>query len=183
VNLFLQHKEEFMDFKELAAKRYSVRKFKTAQVEREKLDLILEAGQNAPTAANKQPQRILVIQSAAGLKKIDACTPCRFGAPTVLLICFDINESWVRPMDSEHSGWVDASIVTTQMMLQAADIGIGSTWVMYFDPAKARSAFSLPDNIVPVAVLPLGYPADDAAPENRHEQRLPLEKIVFFEGL
>jgi nitroreductase len=172
-----------MGFKELAVKRYSVRKFKTLQVEQEKLDIILEAGQNAPTAANKQPQRILVIQSEAGLKKIDACTPCRFGASTVLLICFDETESWVRPMDSKHSGWVDASIVTTQIMLQAADIGIGSTWVMYFDPAKARSAFNLPDNIIPVAVLPLGYPADDAAPEVRHNDRYPREKLVFFEHL
>jgi nitroreductase len=170
-----------MDFKELAAQRYSVRKFKQAPLEKETLGLVLEAGRNAPTAANKQPQRILVITRPEGLKKVDDCTPCRFGAPTVLLICFDKTESWVRPFDSEHSGWVDASIVTTQMMLQAADIGLGSTWVMYFDAAKIRAAFSLPENIVPVALLPLGYPAEDAAPADRHNDRQSRDKLVFFE--
>jgi hypothetical protein len=56
----------------------------------------------------------------------------------VLLVCFDKNGSWVRPFNGEHSGWVDASIVTAHMMLQAADIGLGSTWVMHFDAAKIR---------------------------------------------
>jgi nitroreductase len=172
-----------MNFKELAVHRYSVRKFKPAAVEKEKLDLVLEAGRNAPTAGNKQPQRILVISREDGLKKIDNCTSCRFDAPVVFLICYDKNESWVRPFDSENSGWVDASIVTTQMMLQAADIGLGTTWVMYFDPAKVVKEFRLPENIVPVAVLPLGYPADDAFPHERHTQRLPQEKLIFFESL
>ncbi|MDR1352118.1 MAG: nitroreductase family protein [Treponema sp.] len=172
-----------MDFKELAARRYSVRQFKQAPVEKEKLDLVLEAGRNAPTAANKQPQRILVITEAEGLKKVDDCTPCRFGAPAVLLVCFDKGGSWVRPFDGEHSGWVDASIVTTHMMLQAADIGLGSTWVMYFDAAKIRAAFALPENIIPAALLPLGCPADDAAPADRHNDRQPRDKLVFFERL
>ena len=172
-----------MDFKELAARRYSVRKFKQTPVEKEKLDLVLEAGRNAPTASNKQPQRILVITQAEGLKKIDDCTPCRFGAPVVLLVCYDEKGSWVRPFDGERSGLVDASIVTTQMMLQAADIGLGSTWVMYFDAAKTRAAFDLPENIVPAALLPLGYPAEDAAPADRHNDRLPRDKLVFFEHL
>jgi nitroreductase len=160
-----------------------VRKFKQTPVEKEKLDLVLEAGRNAPTAANKQPQRILVITEAEGLEKVDSCTPCRFGAPVVLLVCFDKDECWVRPFDGERSGWVDASIVTTHLMLQAADIGLGSTWVMYFDAEKARAAFGLPENIVPAALLPLGCPAEDAAPADRHSDRQPRDKLVFFERL
>jgi nitroreductase len=101
----------------------------------------------------------------------------------VLLVCFDETGSWVRPFDGERSGLVDASIATTQMMLQAADIGLGSTWVMYFDAAKTRAAFDLPENIVPAALLPLGYPAEDAAPADRHSERLPRDKLVFFEHL
>jgi nitroreductase len=172
-----------MNFKELAVSRYSVRKFKPTMVEKEKLDIVLEAGRNAPTAANKQPQRIVVICNAEGHKKIDNCTRCRFNAPVVLLICFDKNESWERPYDGERSGWVDASIVTTQMMLQAADLGLGTTWVMHFDAAKLVGEFQLPENIVPVAILPLGYPADDAVPNENHLKRLPREKLVFFEKL
>jgi nitroreductase len=170
-----------MHFKELAAARYSVRKFKPDPVEKEKLDLILEALRTAPTAANKQPQRALLITSEEGLRKVDAITPCRFGAPAVLLVCFDKDACWVRPTDKQDSGWVDASIVTTHAMLQAADCGIGSTWVMFFDAAKAREEFALPANLIPVAVLPLGYPAADAAPAGFHSQREPREKLVFFE--
>jgi nitroreductase len=172
-----------MEFKELAAQRYSVRKFSPIPVEKDKLDLVLEAGRIAPTAANKQPQRILVITEADGLKKVDACTPCRFGAPVVLLVCFDKSESWVRPFDGEHSGWVDASIVTTHMMLQVADIGLGSTWVMHFDAAKIRAAFDLPEDIIPAALLPMGYPTDDATPADRHSDRQPRDRLIFFERL
>jgi nitroreductase len=172
-----------MDFKELAVRRYSVRKFKQISLEKEKLDLVLEAGRNAPTASNKQPQRILVITQEEGLKKIDDCTPCRFDAPVVLLVCYDEHASWVRSFDGKRSGLVDASIVTTQMMLQAADIGLGSTWVMYFDAAKIRAAFNLPENIVPAALLPLGYPAEEAVPADRHSERQPINKLVFFERL
>ena len=171
-----------MDFRELAVERYSVRKFRPAPVEKEKLDLVLEAGRNAPTAGNKQPQRILVITQEEGLNKIDQCSRCRFGASVVLLVCFDTNECWVRRFDGEKSGWVDASIVTAQMMLQAADIGLGTTWVMHFDAAKTVEEFHLPENIVPVAMLPLGYPAEDSIPGEMHGLRLPREKLVFFEN-
>jgi nitroreductase len=125
----------------------------------------------------------VVICDAEGHKKIDNCTPFRFKAPVVLLVCFDKNECWKRPYDGEHSGWVDASIVTTQMMFQAADLGLGTTWVMYFAAAKVVKEFNLPENIVPVALLPLGYPADDAIPNENHLKRLPREKLVFFEKL
>ncbi|MDR2517671.1 MAG: nitroreductase family protein [Spirochaetaceae bacterium] len=170
-----------MAFKELAVKRYSVRKFKTDPVEKEKLDLVLEAIRSAPTAANQQPQRVLVVTSEEGLRKMDAVTPCRFGAPAVLLMCFDKSKAWVRPTDKADSGLVDASIAATQAMLQAADIGLGTTWVMFFDTAKAREEFNLGANLVPVAVLPLGYPADDALPAAFHTQRQPLENIAAFE--
>jgi nitroreductase len=168
-----------MNFKELAAARYSLRQFRDKAVERDKVDLILEAARNAPTAANKQPQRILVISDPAGLEKIDACTRCRFAAPLVFIICYDKNDAWVRKFDGAHSGEIDASIVTTQMMLQAADAGLGTTWVMHFDPARTREEFALPPHIIPVALLPTGYPADDAAPAAFHSQRHPLDKLLL----
>jgi nitroreductase len=170
-----------MNFDVLSAKRYSVRKFKQVPVDPEKIACVLEAARNAPTAANKQPQRILVVTRNDGLEKVDRCTPCRFGAPVVLIVCYDKNECWVRKFDGKHSGWVDASIVTTQMMLQAADIGLGSTWVMHFDPAAARKEFALPENLVPAAMLIMGYPAPDAEPADRHAMRHTLEKLVYFE--
>jgi nitroreductase len=171
-----------MDFAALSAARYSVRKFKEIPVKKKDLDCILEAARNAPTASNRQPQRILVITKEEGLRKIDRCTKCRFGAPLVLLVCADTEAAWVRPFDKAKSSEVDASIITTQMMLQAADIGLGTTWVMYFDPAKTVEEFHLPANFLPVAMLILGYPAEDASPSERHVLREPLEKTVFYEN-
>jgi nitroreductase len=167
-----------MSFAELAAARYSVRNFLDRPVEQEKVDLILEAARRAPTAANRHPQRILVLSGNEQLAKMDCCTSCRFGAPLAFLICFDRRYTWVRSYDQQHSGWVDASIVTTHMMLQAADLGLGSTWVMWFDPAETRSRFKLPDELVPVAFLPAGYPGPEALPSDQHADRLPLNEMV-----
>jgi len=166
-------------FFELAAKRYSVRSFSSRLIEEEKLAQILETARIAPTACNNQPQRLKVITETEDLAKVDECTPCRFNAPTVLLICYDKTACWQRGFDGAMSGEVDASIITTHLMLAAEDVGLGSCWVMHFDPLKTVELFDLPENIVPVAFLPIGYPAEDSAPNPRHTQRLELEKIIL----
>jgi nitroreductase len=171
-----------MDFAKLSEERYSVRKFAKTPVEKEKLDRILQAGLNAPTACNNQPQRLLVIRDAAGMEKLRQCTPYTFGAPMALLVCFDKSKSWVRPFDGDNSGLVDASIVATQMMLQAADLGLGTTWVGHFDPAKMAAEFRLPENFTPAALLPLGYPAADAVKNPLHFKKLPPAEVVFYDA-
>ena len=168
-----------MTFLELAQTRYSVRDFKPQPIEQEKLAQVLEAGRVAPTACNNQPQRIKIITDPADLAKLDECTPCRFSAPAVLLICFDKSISWKRGFDGADSGEVDASIVTTHLMLAAHELGLGTCWVMYFDPAKTAKFFALPENIVPVAMLPIGYPADDAEPAAGHGQRAALDHLLL----
>ena len=70
-----------MDFAKLAAERYSLRKFSDRPVEAEKLSAVLEAGRNAPTAHNLQPQRIFVLQSSEALEKVDGCTGAHFHPP------------------------------------------------------------------------------------------------------
>ena len=166
-------------FLNLASRRYSVRKFSDRPIDKTTLDLILEAGRIAPTACNFQPQRILVIESDEARAKLRDCTASHFDAPLVLLVCYDQTVSWKRKFDGADGGPVDASIVTTQMMLQAFELGVGSTWVGSFDPQKVRTLFKLPENYVPIALLPLGYPAVDAVPSPRHTLREPLENTVF----
>lgn len=171
-----------MSFLDLARARYSVRKFKTQPIARETLEQVLAAGRAAPTACNNQPQRILVVQSEEGLAGIRKCTPYSFGAPTVLVVCYNAEESWKRvKFDGAEFGGQDACIVVTHLMLAAADLGLGTTWVGYFDPDALRRAFALPENIVPVALLPVGYPAEDAAPNVSHTKRRPLAETVFYE--
>jgi nitroreductase len=166
-------------FLELAADRYSVRSFSPRTVEPEKMARILEAGRLAPTACNFQPQRIKVITSAEELAMIDACTPCRFGAPAVLLVCYDGTACWTRSFDGADSGEVDVSIVTTHMMLAAHEIGLGTCWVMHFDPEGIAELFALPRTVIPVVVLPVGYPAEDSVPTSHHSSRMPLNRILF----
>jgi len=168
------------DFMTLAAGRYSVRKFRGEPVAREHIEKILAAGHLAPTGCNYQPQRIFVIQSEEALEKIRRCTRCHFNAPVVMLICYDKTECWTRKYDGEQAGWTDASIVTTHMMLEAAALGVGTTWVMHFDPQAVRTEFELGGELVPVALLPMGYPAEDAAPSPMHSAVRPLEEVVCF---
>ena len=166
------------DFLQLAQERYSVRKFQPRPLERDALDKILLAGRAAPTACNLQPQRILVLQSGEAMEKLRKCTECHFGAPTALLVCYDKTECWKRKYDGKSSGEIDASIAATHMMLEAASLGVGCTWVMYFIPEAVREEFQIPQHIEPVALLVLGYPAEDARPYPGHTQFRPLEDLV-----
>ncbi|MDY5948021.1 MAG: nitroreductase family protein [Oscillospiraceae bacterium] len=169
-----------MDFLKLATDRYSVRKFAHKPLEKDVIDKILEAGHIAPTGCNYQPQRILVINNKETLEKLKECTKCLFDAPCAMLVCYNKDECWTRPYDGSQSGIVDASIVTTHMMLQAWELGVGSTWVMHFNPFKMREVFAIPENVEPVALLVMGYPAPDAVPNERHTVYRPMEETVFY---
>ncbi|AVQ44802.1 nitroreductase family protein [Clostridium botulinum] len=169
-----------MDFINLAKERYSVRNFDTKKIEQEKLDLILKAGQLAPTAVNYQPQRILVIESDEALGKLKTCTIYHFNAPMALLICADKDEAWKRSYDGKIHTDIDGSIVATHMMLQAAELGLGTTWVGHFDPSAIRNAFSIPTNLEPICLLPVGYPSKDAKPNPNHQKRKDISQTVFY---
>ena len=114
------------------------------------------------------------------MEKLKKCTPYHFGAPLALLVCYDDARSWKRSFDAQDSGFVDASIVTTHLMMAAWEQGVGSTWVMYFDPEKMRAEFALPEHMVPVALLPLGYPGESAKPSPSHASFRPEEDLVSY---
>lgn len=169
-------KENFLD---LAVKRYSVRSFTDQKVPQADIDKIIEAGRVAPTAVNNQPQKIYVIQSDEALRKINTVSPCIYGAPQVLLVCYDETLSWVSESNGgQPSGVIDASIVLTHMMLECADLGLGSCWVGMFDMTMCKTLFNLPDNIHPIALLPFGYPAGDSEPSKLHTTYRPIEETV-----
>ncbi len=172
--------EETMNFQELVKERYSVRKFAERPVEEEKLQKVLEAGACAPTAKNMQPQRIYVLKSPEAIEKIRGLTRCAFNAPVVLLVAGAPKEGWVNPFNDRPSTEMDCSIVTTQMMLAAKELGLGSTWVCWFDTEGAKKLFDLPEDQEVYALLPLGYPADDAHPSSMHGSRKSLEETVKY---
>jgi len=167
------------NFLKLAKDRYSVRSFKSLPVEEEKIKLILEAARIAPTAKNQQPVKVYIVRGDA-LEKLGTVTPCIYGAPLVFAVGYDKNEAWVNSDDpSFHSGYIDASIVLTHMMLEATDLGLGSCWVCRFEPKKAAGALGIHDNIVLTSLLPVGYAADNSAPSPRHTQ-FKDEKDLFL---
>jgi len=169
-----------MEFKEVIKDRYSCKKYAERQVESEKLMAILEAGRLAPTAKNLQEQHVYVLQTADALAKIDAATPCRYGAPTVLVVAFDRNNVFTYPGGKRDSGVEDASIVATHMMLAAADEGVDSCWLNFFDPEKLAASLGLPENEEILMVMDLGYAAEGTGPLANHNSRKPLSETVTF---
>ena len=161
-----------MDFEKLCAERYSLRKYADRAVEAEKLEKVLEAGHNAPTAHNLQPQRILVMQSREALEKAEECTACKFHAPVILVVAYDPAKAWNREGDMKNHGEIDATIAATQMMLQAADLGLGTCYVGMFSQEKLHELFPEMKGLVATAMLPLGYPAETAHPSRLHTDRI-----------
>ena len=167
-----------MEFKEVIKNRYSCKKYGDKQVKSEKLTAILEAGRLAPTAKNMQEQRIYVLQSAEALAKLDQATPCRYGAPTVVVVAFDKNITY--PGDKYDTGAEDATIVATHLILAAADEGVDSCWVNYFDPDQLAASLGLPENEQIIMVMDLGYAAEGAGPLPNHASRKDLAETVKY---
>ena len=168
-----------MSFLELAKSRYSVRSFRQDPIEEEKLAAILEAGRVAPTACNKQPQKIYVAQSREVRSALAGVCRFTFDAPTILVVAYDRRRDWNnRLMPPYHSGETDAAIVCTHMMLAAHDLGLGACWVGYFNAEEVRQALGLPEHICVTAMLPMGYAAEDAAPMDLHSEFRAFEDTV-----
>lgn len=172
-----------MDFLNIAKSRYSVRNYSTQKVEQEKLDKILEAAHVAPTAANLQPVRLIVVREKDGLDRISKATNI-YNAPVAIIVCVDTSRVWERPFDKKKNGDIDAAILTDHMMLQATELGLGSVWICYFKPDVIKKEFNLPDNLEPVNILAVGYGDETPASPERHSvMRKPLEELVSYETL
>ena len=115
-----------MEFTYVISGREAVRKFSDKKPSEEQIDSILEAGRLAPTAYNKQPQRVYVLESEEALAKMDRVHPCRYGAPVVLLVCGD--RAVTPDLDGIPTAMVDATIAATHMLLAAYDAGVDSVW-------------------------------------------------------
>ena len=169
-----------MEFREVVEKRYSCKKYSSKKVDKKVLEAILEAGRLAPTAKNLQEQHIYVVETEENLAKIDKATPCRYGAPTVLVVAFDKNNVFTYPGEKRDSGIEDASIVATHLMLAAYNEGVDSCWLNFFDPDKLAADLGLPENEEILMLLDLGYAAEDAGPLPNHGSRKPLSETVSY---
>lgn len=172
-----------MNFLDIARSRYSVRNYSEKKVEKEKLNKILEAASVAPTAANLQPVRLIVVQETSGLSKVGKAADI-YDAPLAIIVCSDHSKAWKRPFDGKQTIDIDASILTDHMMLEATELGLGSVWICYFKPDILKKEFDLPDNLEPVNILAIGYSNEAPASPVRHLQtRIPMNQLVSYEKI
>jgi nitroreductase len=167
-----------VDVLDCIARRYSARGYRSDPVDDETLAKVLEAARLAPTAANRQPFRVLVVHTTGREQELARIygRPWFVQAPLVLAVVAMPGEAW-RRMDGKPYDEVDATIAMDHLILAAASLGLGTCWVAAFDPAAAREVLGLPHDVEPVAFTPLGY----ATTTPKAKVRRPLEELVKYE--
>ncbi|WP_085833887.1 nitroreductase family protein [Clostridium merdae] len=170
-----------MSFFELAKARCTTRGFTDKIIPQSDLEKVLTVGHVAPTACNRQPQRIIVVQTPENLTKVEKAYHL-FGSRCVLIVCRDTRNELIRPFDQKCSGDLDIGIVCDHMMLAARELNIGSVMVGLFDPNIIRKEFEIPEYIVPTVLLILGYPLNGFLNPERHvTERKSLSDTVMYE--
>jgi nitroreductase len=166
-----------MQFMELIKKRHSIRAYKSNKIESEKLEQILEAARVAPTAANRQAFKIVVISTEGRQEELKAIYNRDWfvKAPVIIGICSQPQKAWKRS-DGKNYADIDAAIVMDHIVLAAADLGLGTCWIGAFDPKAAREILKLEEGLEPIAFTPIGY----ADQHNLHSMRKDLEEIVIY---
>ena len=167
-----------MDFNNVLNRRYSCRAFASQTVEQEKVDRILEAGRIAPTAVNKQPIHIWAVSDPGTLEAIKGVTRSNYGASLILVVGCRPDEAWVRRYDGKNGAEVDAAIVATYLMLAAENEGLATLWVGSFDPALLGEILPGTDGYELVAMINVGYPAEESEPSTMHGERKTIEELV-----
>lgn len=167
-----------MDFSALIKRRYSVRAYRSDPVEKDKLDQVLEAARLAPTAANRQPFRIIVSHSEGRQEEMRRLYDRDWfvEAPILICVCAVKSEAWVSK-EKRNYVYVDVAIVMDHIILAATDLGLGTCWVGAFDKDVAREVFGLPDDFEPILMTPIGYGADQPEPKERKS----IDELVHYE--
>ncbi len=164
-----------MNFLELVKDRYSCRAYKTLNVEKMKLDYILECVRFAPSAVNRQPWRFHIVSDETQKAKLQQCYNRDWfkTAPVYIIASILHDEEWVRA-DGKHHGDIDIAIAVEHLCLAATEQGLGTCWVCNFDAALCKKLFTLPENEEPAVVISLGY----ADGEPKEKKRKDIKEIV-----
>jgi nitroreductase len=157
-----------MNFLELVKSRYSCRGYKSLDVEKEKLEYILECARFAPSAVNKQPWRFHIVSNEEEKAKLQQCYNRDWfkTAPMYIIASVLHDEEWER-FDGKRHGNIDIAIAVEHLCLAATEQGMATCWVCNFDAAMCKELFALPENEEPAVIIPLGYAADELKPKNR----------------
>lgn len=159
-----------MELIDLIEKRYSVRSYKSDEVEEDKLNTVLEAARLAPTAANRQPFKFIVIKTRGREEELGRIYPATWflEAPIIICACTIHDEGWTR-RDGKNYSEVDTAIAMDHLILAATSLGLGTCWIAAFDLDAAREVLDIPDDVLPLLFTPLGYPAIDPETKTRKD--------------
>ncbi len=153
-------------------KRRSIRKYTAQEVTREEIQELLDAAMSAPSAGNEQPWQFVVVTERRLLDLVPTVHPYAdmiVAAPAAVIVCGDLN------LDRFGGFWVqDCAAATENLLVHAAAMGLGAVWLGVHplnDRVEGlRRIFSLPDHVVPLAVIPLGHPAESKTRARRYQE-------------
>lgn len=167
-----------MDVMDAIRQRFSVRKFKKYEIEDSKLERVLEAARLAPSARNLQEWRFVVVRDPDMRASLaEAANGQKFvgEAPAVIVSCAVTSEHVMSC--GLHCFPIDVSIAMAYMTLEAVEQGLGTCWIGAFNAEKVHQLLGIPDDVIVVGLLPIGYPDQEAPPK----KRLALDEIVMEE--
>ena len=169
--------DRFEIFRNLVSTRYSCRKYSEQDVSREDITAILETARLAPSACNRQPWRFIILDTPQNRAIAHNAYPREWIKPvkTFIIACGNHNEAWHRGDGKDHTD-VDVSIAVEHICLAATALGLGSCWICNFDAEVLSQQLNLPDGLEPIAIIPIGYPADGETVAEKKRQS--IQEIV-----
>ena len=165
-----------MEFFDVIETRRSIRAYHPDKpIKDEQLKRILQAARLAPTAANRQPYKLVIVKNPK--ESLDFVKQkAVHQAPLVIAIFVDEAAAWQRKFDNKNYAWVDGSIVFEHLILAATAEGLSTVWIANTDPAAMEKACNIPDTFRFLALTPIGY----AAEKPKEISRKPESELVNF---
>lgn len=166
-----------MDVAQAIRSRYSCRDYTDKRIEQDKLRAILEAARLAPSAKNLQDWRFVVVTDRQTKKRLAAAANNQTFLETAgaIVVACTVSDHVMRC--GQAVGPIDVAIALEHMCLQATELGLATCWIGSFYPDKVKQVAGIPESVMIVELLALGYPADMP----RQPRREPVEQIVSFE--
>lgn len=178
-----------MEFIDVVKSRTSVRVYSDTPVEKEKITYVLDCARRAPSWANTQCWRFIIVKNKeriARVAKNSLINQWLKTTPVLIIACADPAESGRRNALDYYL--VDVAIALENLVLAATDVGLGTCWIGGFDEEKIKEQFEIPKRIRIVALTPLGYPAEKKTLVTsavrfitRGDKRKSLDEIVHYE--
>ena len=168
-----------MNFNDLAKQRSSIRNYEKTPIEEGIIKQLLATARLAPTAANTQPQKIMVINESDSISKVNKAANCH-GAPLIMIVLVNKTATWIRPYDNKNMSDIDGTIVADHIVMQAEDLGLSSCWITYFNPSILKREFNIPNEFEPIAIISIGYSTVSKNASRHNTLRKPLESMVIY---